>query len=354
MNASSSPDRSGIAQRPGWPAGLPVALVIPVRDEALTIDALLESIDAQTAPPAQVIFVDAGSTDGTASILSERAMGRPRYSLVEAGGVATPGRARNLGVAAASHEWLAMTDAGITLEPTWLQRLWEAHLDDPQAGVVYGNYEFDVHSLFEECASVAYGVPKRATPSGLCRGPQVVSCLVRRAAFDAVGGFVDRRAGEDESFVRALESGGVRAAWAPGATVWWRLRPDFPSTFERFRLYSYHYVLGGEKRLWHHRLRRGYQPVAAGLLLSMIHSPRWLLLAGGTLSARVAIRLRRHRHDRDWSWLLRPDRVGLITLLMVSTDAATALGWWQAEATRRRQRQLDGGRSAGYTRRGAG
>lgn len=316
------------------PGALPVTLVIPVRDEARTIAALLRSIDEQTAPPAQVLFVDAGSTDSTVQLLTEHARQDSRYSVIDAGGVATPGRARNVGVAAARHEWIAMTDAGITLSATWLQMLWQAHLTHERAEIVYGSYEFDVRSLFEECAAVAYGVPKQPTPAGLCRGAQVVSCLVRRSAFDAVGGFVDLRAGEDETFTRALEAKGVVTAWAPEAVVWWRLRPDLVSTFERFRLYSYHYVLGAGKEHWHHPMRRSYVPVAFSAGMSLVHSRRWLLVGGGTVGSRVALRLRRHRHDHGWPWLLRPDRVALVAFLVVVTDAATALGWWQAEQSK--------------------
>jgi glycosyltransferase involved in cell wall biosynthesis len=345
MSAAPASSHSQSMTPPDDPRSMiPVTLVIPVRNEEATVRALMESIGAQSAAPAQVVFVDAGSTDRTVEILEERASIDSRYSVVVADGAATPGVARNLGVASARHEWIAMTDAGITLEPTWLQRLWEAHLADDAAEVVYGNYEFDLRSFFEECAAVAYGVPKQQTPAGLCRGPAVVSCLIRRRAYDSVGGFVDLRAGEDEIFVKELDDSGVRAVWAPQATVWWRLRPDMPSTFERFRLYSYHYSMAGGKEIWHYPLRRSYAPVAGAILLSSVHSRRWLLVAGATIGSRVALRLRRHHNDRSWAWLLRPDRVALVTLLVVSNDAAAALGWWQAERTVRTSQSLEQGK----------
>lgn len=308
----------------------PITLVIPVRDEESTLPALLATIDAQTLRPAEVVFVDAGSTDRTRALVEAHARHDPRYRIVGTGGPATPGRARNVGVAAASHDWLALTDAGIRLDARWIEQLWQVHHESPQAELIYGNYEFDLRSEFERAAAVAYGVAKVATERGRCRGPSVVSCLVHRRAFDRVGGFIDSRSGEDERFTRAIESSGTVVTWAPSATVHWRLRPDLRSTFERFRLYSYHYVLAGEQRHWHHRMARNYVPVGASVVLGAVHSRRWLVLGAAVLSARVAARVRRHAPDTGWAEPLRPDRLATTAAVTVATDVATALGWWQA------------------------
>lgn len=312
---------------------LPVTLVIAVRDEEHTLPALLSDIGRQVAGPAEVVLVDGGSRDGTVRVAAAEAIRDPRYVVLEADGGATPGRGRNLGIAVARHEWIALTDAGVRLEPDWLAELWRVHCRTPEAGVVYGNFEFDTRSFFEDCAAVAYGTPKRTIAAGRVRRPAVVSCLAHRSTVDAVSGFPDLRAGEDMIFAQRVEDSGVPIAWAPDATVWWRLRPDFRSTFERFRLYSYHNTLAGQQAHWHHRMARSYVPVAAGIVLSGVHSRRWLLVSGGTLAARVAVRLRRHDEGRGWTWWVRPDRAGLVAALLVANDAATALGWWQASRT---------------------
>ncbi|MBK7706931.1 MAG: hypothetical protein IPJ30_14500 [Acidobacteria bacterium] len=36
---------------------------------------------------------------------------------------ATPGKGRNIGIAASRNEWVALTDAGIRLEASWLEEL---------------------------------------------------------------------------------------------------------------------------------------------------------------------------------------------------------------------------------------
>lgn len=316
---------------------VPVTVVIPVRDEADTLPALLASLDAQTTPPAQTVVVDGGSTDGTRRLLAAHAVRHPGHRR-SGRGPRIAGRGRNLGIAAAEYDWIALTDAGIRVESTWLQRLWEAHLADPAARVVYGNYEFDVRSPFETHAAVAQGEPKVQTASGPCRGPSVLSVLLHREAFDAMGGFVDSRAGEDEMFTRAIRDAGVPTAWAPQATVWWRLRPDLASTVDRFRSYSFHYALAGEQRHWQHKLARSYVPVAAGLVLAGVHSRRWLALPVATVGARTLVRMRRHKDVGD-GWWGSPDRLVAVAGITLVSDAATFLGWAQAARARRQRRR---------------
>ena len=316
---------------------LPVTLVVPMRDEERTLPDLIRDIGAQTRPPDQVILVDGGSVDTTVEIARRQAARDCRYQVLEADGGATPGRGRNLGIASARHPWIAMTDAGVRVESTWLAELWKAHEASPGAGIVYGNFDFDTRSFFEECSAVAAGSPKRLrTPTGRVRRAAVVSCLVHRDTVEAVGGFPDLRAGEDMIFAQRVDEAPIQVAWAPAATVWWRLRPDFASTFERFRLYSYHNALAGQQAHWHHRMARKWIPVGVGGALAAAHSRRWLLLAGGTVAGRVSLKLYRHHEGRGWRWALQPARAATVTALVVSNDAATALGWWQAHRHRSR------------------
>ena len=101
---------------------LRVSLVIPVRNEAATISDLLASIYGQTLRACEIVFVDGGSMDDTVQILREAARENSFLRLLEAQD-ATPGRGRNVGIEAASNDWVALTDAGVRLEPTWLERL---------------------------------------------------------------------------------------------------------------------------------------------------------------------------------------------------------------------------------------
>src|SRR5581483_1547373 len=85
---------------------LRVSLVVPMRDEEGSISKLICSILRQKRTPDEVILVDAGSKDRTVALARELIAGEKRFHILEAG-PAWPGKARNLGVQAASCEWVA-------------------------------------------------------------------------------------------------------------------------------------------------------------------------------------------------------------------------------------------------------
>src|SRR3954468_21600682 len=103
-----------------------ITLVIPVRNEEASLPRLLDSIRKQTVAPAEIIFVDAGSTDSTSRMVQDAARADTRIRLLIVPG-ATPGRGRNTGICDATYDWIALTDAGIELAPDWLEQLVAAH-----------------------------------------------------------------------------------------------------------------------------------------------------------------------------------------------------------------------------------
>ena len=121
-------------------AAADLTLVVPVRDEEHTVDRLAAQIAAQHLEPAAVIFVDGGSTDGTVDRLRGWCGRHPSWRVIETAD-GTPGRGRNVGIDAATTEWIALTDAGIDIDPSWLARLMRVADSHPGADVVWGNYE---------------------------------------------------------------------------------------------------------------------------------------------------------------------------------------------------------------------
>src|SRR5438270_10306040 len=207
---------------------LRVSLVIPVRNEAATIPDLLASIYGQTLRACEIVFVDGGSMDDTVQILREAARENSFLRLLEAQD-ATPGRGRNVGIEAASNDWVALTDAGVRLEPTWLERLVVEVERDPSVDLVFGAYEAQTETFFQECAAAAYVAPKQQRPGGRMRGPSIASCLLRRSMWRAVAGFPDLRAAEDLIFIERCQRVG-KIAWAPLAIVQWQLQPSLMPT----------------------------------------------------------------------------------------------------------------------------
>jgi glycosyltransferase involved in cell wall biosynthesis len=312
---------------------LRVSLVVPVRDEEASVGELLAGITAQTRRPDETVIVDGGSRDATLTRLRDAAARDSSLRVVEAG-EATPGRGRNVGIAAASHDWIALTDAGNRLEPDWLERLVEVVRRDPSVEVVYGNFEPAEETFFESCAALAYPPPKQEREGGRIRGPFIASSLLRREVWRKVGGFPDLRAAEDLMFMDEIERRGFKIVWEPRATVWWQLRPTLASTFRKFVLYSRHNVWAGRARHWHYGVARQYALILPFAALAVAHSAWWLVVPALWLAARTARSIERRREGARLRRAYNPARFCGVMLILLTIDAATFIGWAQALLSR--------------------
>lgn len=172
------------------PAPLPaVSVIIPTyggRAEYLL--AAIDSVLAQTRPPAEIVVVDDGSPDDTAGHVAPLVRaGRVRYVRRENGGLAA---ARNTGAAAARGEFLLFLDDDDLLVPTALEVLGDALAARPDDAFAYGSWvRFD---------GAPPPVPEDRQPPEVAdrnaflmfnRIGTAGMVLMRRAAYDAVGGF---------------------------------------------------------------------------------------------------------------------------------------------------------------------
>jgi len=304
---------------------------VPLQDEERTVERLLRSLATQTRPPEEIVLVDAGSRDGT--LVSVGAIGACLpIRVIEAGRV-YPGVARNAGVTAAMHDWIALTDGGVVPDTNWLAGLVEA------AGygieVVFGSYEPVCDSYFRECAAIAYVAARDATGT---RGPSVASCLLRREAFSRAGGFPPFRAAEDLIFIRRLSDASAKAAFAPNAVVRWEIAGSMRATFRRFESYSYHNLVAEWGRHWHKGTARLY----AGLVV--VIAGAGLLLGWGWAMAVVPgfflIRATRSAHRKRKSFdfrTLAPERILGAAGILAVVDLATFVGfvrWFLTRAPR--------------------
>lgn len=119
-----------------------VSIIIPVRNRPQLIRRAIETCLAQTRPAEQIVVVDDGSTDETASVVEGLCATIDTLVLVRrpvSGGAAV---ARNTGAGAATGDYLAFLDSDDEWEPTKLARqmaLAEAHPDCPGifCGILY-------------------------------------------------------------------------------------------------------------------------------------------------------------------------------------------------------------------------
>lgn len=281
--------------------------------------ALLESVAAQSRPPDEVVVVDAGSRDRTAALVEEH-MAQCPIRLTRTGRV-HPGEARNAGVVAARHEWIAFTDGGIRLEPSWLSRLMARA--STGTDVVFGSYTPICDSLWTQASAIAY-TAVRSDLEG--RGPFVASMAIRRQAHLGLGGFPDYRAAEDLVFIERAVSSGLRIALAPDAIVHWQLAPTPLATYRRFALYSHHNLAAGRGRAWHFGLARLYAGFALVVFgASLLSAVAAVAILPSFFLTRAFWAAYGHRRDLPLR-TLAPHRVVCAALVLLIVDIATGVG----------------------------
>jgi glycosyltransferase involved in cell wall biosynthesis len=303
-----------------------VSLVIPMKNESETLPLLIDSIERQTFQPFEVVFVDGGSTDDTLAVAESLIGGNKKYKLIKTP-QASPGKGRNIGAENAQYEWIAFTDAGIKLNPDWLERLAEKAIQNSEVDIVYGKYSPVISNTFEKIAALTYVPPLSADGH---RGKSIASCLLKKIVWEKIGGFPDLRAAEDLMFMERAKKLGFKHQFAPEAMVYWQLRPDVASTFRKFVLYSKFNVWAGKQADWHYGIARQYLILLPFLPLAVFHSAWWLLAVVLWLFARTAKRILPHRREHGLAPFFNPVIFFGVMLLGLVIDAATFMGWFQA------------------------
>mgnify|MGYP005839513385 CR=1 FL=1 len=127
-----------------------ISVVIPARNEEKFIVGCLQALKRQTLPPDEIIVVDNGSTDQTAALVMDMGVKLVRCP--------TPGVAvaRQVGLEAATGDWVATTDADSRPVAGWLEAL-RPHMESCIA--LYGPLRmFGLPAWQEELTELGYGV----------------------------------------------------------------------------------------------------------------------------------------------------------------------------------------------------
>jgi GT2 family glycosyltransferase len=207
------------------------SVVVPARDAVRHVDEQLSALAAQTIVTSlEVVVVDNGSVDATVEHVERWRTQLPALRHVRAAGRIGPAYARNVGIAASTHERILLCDADDRVTTDWADQLVTA-LDDLDA--VAGR-------IVELDAPLVPGPAATDQPSGFGFGflPAFATCNagLRRAAWSAVGGFdEDLLTCEDIDLAWRLQLAGFRVGACPGAVVRYRT----PAT------------AGGELRTWY-------------------------------------------------------------------------------------------------------
>jgi GT2 family glycosyltransferase len=200
-----------------------------------------------------------------------------RVRVVSASGERSPSHARNVGAEHATREWVLFLDADCRPVPDILERYFAEPVDD------------DVGALAGEVVPAADGAVSLAERYGIARSflgqaahlahpylPRAVAAnlLVRRRAFEAVGGFYEGvRAAEDTDFSWRLQRAGWRLVARPQAYAEHRYRTSLGALRRQWRGYA-------AGRAWLSRRYEDFEPKPA------------VRRAGARLAGRL-----RHRSD---------------------------------------------------------
>ncbi len=218
-------EHGGTARCGGQAPAPRVSVVIPTRNRAAYLRETLDSVFAQSFADFEVIVVDDGSDDGTRDLLRSLGDGgRTRCVLAEHGGAAT---ARNLGVAAARGDLLALLDDDDLWPPDKLD--WQVRALDarPCAVLVYGFMETfgdQVGEVFPRQDAPEGAVHHRLLERNWIRSPG--QALIRTAALRAAGGFDATLWGADDwdLYLRLSRLG--EFTYERRRALWYRTHPD--------------------------------------------------------------------------------------------------------------------------------
>jgi GT2 family glycosyltransferase len=238
-----------------------ISVVVPVRDGAGSLPALLDSLAAQTlgGERFEVIVVDNASRDGTAELA------RSRGALVVEEPVPNRSRARNRGIEAARAERIAFTDADCVASEGWLEALLGCASVAPLvAGPVVttvGPRPNAVERLEQRWRFAQEDWVRQgwAATANLC---------AERRALDAIGGFdqLYRQIGEDADLCLRARAAGFALGYCPGAEVRHEAESSLTPMLKRAFRHGYgahqaHLRVGTGHRAW-----RDPAPLVSGAL----------------------------------------------------------------------------------------
>lgn len=182
------------------------SVIIPVYNKELFIKRSLQSVLEQTYNDFEIIVVDDGSSDNSASVIKDFDDSRIFYIYKENGGVSS---ARNLGIANSTGEWVVFLDADDILYPNALQTYFHLIHKYPGLNVVaasadqsnknYPKQEFDyIVRDYDYSNAVSYA------KSGFSL-IHTDSICIKKTLIDKVGGFNENYThGEDMDLWKRL------------------------------------------------------------------------------------------------------------------------------------------------------
>ncbi len=203
-----------------WPR---ISVVVAIYNAVRTLNDCLSSLLDLPYPDYEVIVVNDGSTDGSASIIE-------RYPFKA---IHTPNQgvsaARNAGLRAATGEIVAYIDSDARADRDWLFYLASTYLESDAAGVGGPNLVPEEDNWVAKCVYRAPGGPTQVMLDDRS-AEHIPGCNMsfRKSALEDIGGFdpIFTKAADDVDICWRLLEKGYRIGFSPSAIVWHHRRPS--------------------------------------------------------------------------------------------------------------------------------
>ncbi len=253
-----------------------VSVVLTLLNEGDGLVDLLDALLAQSWPANEFVIVDGGSKDNTVRVLHDYAARDSRFRVYVEPGV-NIARGRNIAIAHATGDVIAVTDGGCHPDRHWLRELLTPMEADPGVGAVGGQFVPVTVGRFEFYSGLM-SIPNLSSSSqrGMFYGR---SSAFRKRLWERVGGYPEwLYTAEDTLFaIGAGRLAEYRIAYAPDSLLHWRPRPTLRKLAKMFYLYG-----RGNGRIQHGDLKgtlywmRYYVLLLLGLGLGFVYPWLWL------------------------------------------------------------------------------
>ena len=213
-----------------------VSVIVPTYNSGAALKKCLEGLEKQNFPTNQfeVIVVDDGSTDETASLLKQYSA---RYFYQDNAG---PAAARNKGVELAKADVVLFTDSDCVPDENWIKEM-AGSLADPEIVGVKGAYETKQNALWARFAQIEFMERyKLLLKRKYIDMVDTYSAGYKKNLFLSAGGFdtaFPMPNGEDADLSYRMSQKGWKMVFNPKAYVWHLSHPDTLAKYMKLKFW---------------------------------------------------------------------------------------------------------------------
>jgi cellulose synthase/poly-beta-1,6-N-acetylglucosamine synthase-like glycosyltransferase len=231
-----------------------VSVLIPAFNEERVIERSVRQVLSSEDVRVEVIVIDDGSKDRTASIVETTFADDPRVQLIrlENGGKA---RALNHGLAAAKSDIVVALDADTQFEPATIARLARWFAGNDRLAAVAGNAKVGNRiNIVTKWQALEYVTAQNLERRALARlgAMSVVPGAVgawRKQAIIEVGGYPPETLAEDQDLTIAVQRAGWEVAYDQAAVAW----TEAPQNFRQLAKQRFRWAFGTIQCVWKHK-----------------------------------------------------------------------------------------------------